>query len=77
MNFSTSFNNHFFKEKTIKGVTERKMIEKCNFKSKIRHHEFHGCDLTPEDIVCPGEEKCILYQIYYNTKKNLKINNFR
>jgi len=46
------------------------MIEKCNFKSKIQHHESSGCDLTPNDIVCPGEENCILYQIYHNTKKN-------
>jgi len=51
------------------GETDIKMITKCNFKSKIRHHESHGCDLTPDDIVCPGEEKCILFQIYYNTKK--------
>jgi hypothetical protein len=46
------------------------MIEECNFKSKIQHHESSGCNLTPEDIVCPGEENCILYHIYYNTEKN-------
>ena len=40
------------------------MIEKCNFKSKIRHPEACGCNLTPSDIVCSGEENCILYQIY-------------
>ena len=42
------------------------MIEECNFKSKIRHRDSPGCNLTPEDIVCPGEENCILYQTYKN-----------
>ena len=42
------------------------MIEECNFKSKIRHRDSSGCNLTPNDIVCPGEENCILYQIYKN-----------
>jgi len=42
------------------------LIEECNFKSKIRHPEFPGCWLTPPDVVCPGEENCILYQIYKN-----------
>ena len=51
------------------------MIDKCNFKSKIRHRDSPGCRLTPPDVVCPGEENCILYQIYYNTKKNEWINN--
>ena len=60
----------FFIEKVVNGVLEIKMIEECNFKSKIRHRESHGCDLTPEDIVCPGEDNCILFQIYINTKKN-------
>jgi len=46
--------------------TRIKMIEKCNFKSKIRHPEAPGCNLTPNDVVCPGEENCILYQIYKN-----------
>ena len=41
-----------------------KMIEKCNFKSKIRHHEASGCDLTPDENVCHGEDNCILFQIY-------------
>ena len=40
------------------------MIEECNFKSKIRHHTLPGCRLTPTHVVCPGEENCILYQIY-------------
>ena len=44
------------------------MIEKCNFKSKIRHREHSGCDLTPNDIICPGEDNCILFQIYKNTE---------
>jgi hypothetical protein len=42
------------------------MIQQCNFKSKIRHRDKVGCDLTPTDLVCPGEEHCILYQIYQN-----------
>jgi hypothetical protein len=46
------------------------MIKECNFKSKIQHRESSGCDLTPKDNVCAGEENCILYQIYQNTKKN-------
>jgi hypothetical protein len=45
------------------------MIENCNFKSKIKHRALPGCDLTPADNVCPGEEKCILFQIYINTQK--------
>ena len=32
------------------------MIEECNFKSKIRHPEAAGCNLTPNNIVCHGEE---------------------
>lgn len=44
------------------------MIEERNFKSKIRHREHPGYDLTPNDIVCPGEENCILFQIYKNTE---------
>ena len=44
------------------------MIEKCNFKSKIRHREHSGCDLTPNDIIYPGEDNCILFQIYKNTE---------
>jgi hypothetical protein len=40
------------------------MIEPCNFKSPIRHEHACGCDLTPKDNVCPGEEHCVLYQIY-------------
>ena len=45
------------------------MIEECNFKSKIKHGEKYGCDLTPTLSVCPGEENCILYQMYKNTSK--------
>ena len=51
------------------------MIEECNFKSRIRHRDKPGCDLTPTEIVCPGEDNCILYQIYQNIenkKMNLK-----
>jgi hypothetical protein len=44
------------------------MITECNFKSKIKHHEASGCNLTPDEIVCPGEDNCILYQIYKNSK---------
>ena len=40
------------------------MIMECNFKSKIIHGDSQGCNLTPNDIVCPGEENCILFQIY-------------
>jgi hypothetical protein len=40
------------------------MIKECNFKSKIVHRASPGCRLTPPDVVCPGEDKCILYQIY-------------
>jgi len=42
------------------------MIEECNFKSRIRHRDSPGCNLTPNDIVCSGEKNCILYQIYKN-----------
>jgi hypothetical protein len=44
------------------------MIKECNFKSKIRHGDSPGCHLTPPTVVCPGEENCILYQIYRNTE---------
>ena len=46
------------------------MIEECNFKSKIRHRARPGCNLTPTDIVCPGEEKCVLYQVYVKLEKS-------
>lgn len=46
------------------------MIEECTFKSRIRHHEFPGCNLTPTEIICPGEENCILYQIYFHAVQN-------
>ena len=45
------------------------MIEKCNFKSRIRHRDSPGCRLTPPEVVCPGEENCILFQIYQNIEK--------
>ena len=44
------------------------MMEECNFKSKIKHRHAYGCNLTPHETVCPGEENCILYQIYRNTE---------
>ena len=41
------------------------MIKECNFK------DGNQCDLTRsyprQRIECPGEENCILYQIYKNT----------
>jgi len=40
------------------------LIEECNFKSRIMHRDSPGCRLTPPEVVCPGEENCILYQIY-------------
>ena len=43
------------------------MIKECNFKSRIMHRDSLGCRLTPPDVVCLGEENCILYQIYKNT----------
>lgn len=46
------------------------MIEECNFKSKIKHRNSSGCNLTPNDIVCPGEDNCILYQTYILSTKN-------
>ncbi len=49
------------------------MIEECNFKSKIRHPEAAGCNLTPNSIVCPGEDNCILYQIYKNIEMDKRI----
>ena len=44
------------------------MIKECNFKSRIRHRDYPGCNLTPAEVICPGEEKCIMYQIYKNTQ---------
>jgi len=40
------------------------MIKGCNFKSKIIHEHRPGCNLTPTETVCPGEDKCILFQTY-------------
>jgi len=48
------------------------MIDECNFKSKIRHRDKPGCNLTPVQNVCPGEEKCILYLTYKNSIKKTK-----
>ena len=62
---------HVFKR--IGSYGDEKMIEKCNFKSKIRHRDSPGCRLTPPDVVCPGEENCILYQIYKNMEMNKSI----
>ena len=35
-----------------------------NYKSKVKHSGSYGCTLTPNEVVCPDEENCILYQIY-------------
>ncbi len=48
------------------------MIESCNFKSLIRHMDSPGCNLTPNNIVCPGEKHCILFQIYEQVEKQKK-----
>jgi len=45
------------------------MIEECTFKSKVKHGDECGCNLTPERITCPGEDECIFFQTYKNTKK--------
>jgi len=45
------------------------MITECNFKSKIRHGDKPGCNLTPTQIICPGEENCVLYLAYKNSSK--------
>ena len=50
-------------------ILEKLMIKECNFKSKIRHRDFQGCQLTPPDVVCPGEDNCILFQIYVKLEK--------
>ena len=50
-------------------LRDKSMIEECNFKSKIRHRDSPGCCLTPPDVVCPGEDNCILYQIYIKIEK--------
>jgi len=49
------------------------MIKECNFKSKIIHREKPGCNLTPNENVCSGEDNCIIYQVYKNLEtKNKK-----
>jgi hypothetical protein len=48
------------------------MIESCNFKSRIRHGDSPGCRITPPEVVCPGEENCILYQTYKNIEEQKK-----
>jgi hypothetical protein len=58
-------NKYYFRINDLKGV---KLIEECNFKSKIRHRDSPGCRLTPPEVVCPGENKCILFQIYKNVE---------
>mgnify|MGYP006283110815 CR=1 FL=1 len=40
------------------------MLKECNFKPKIIHREKPGCNLTPNENVCSGEDNCIIYQIY-------------
>jgi|GEM_PF-1306038 len=40
------------------------MIYPCNFKSKVFKDDARGCNLTPDNDSCPGEQKCIIYQIY-------------
>ena len=45
------------------------MIEECNFKSKIQHRDAPECNLTPNDIICPGEEKCIFIK-FIKTLRN-------
>jgi len=50
------------------------MIEERNFKSTIQHRTKPGCNLTPKDVVCPGEENCILYQTYKNCEEQKKDN---
>ena len=59
----------FYKYAKYMGQQDDKMIKECNFKSSIRHRHAPGCNLTPNDIVCPGEENCILFQIYIKTLK--------
>ena len=59
----------------VNGKGDEHMIEECNFKSKIRHPEAAGCHLTPNEIVCPGEEHCILYRLYKNSEQQKGHNN--
>ena len=40
------------------------MIYPCNFKSKVFKDDARGCNLTPDNDTCPGEQHCILYQLY-------------
>jgi len=40
------------------------MIDECNFVSKVKHDGKSGCNLTSPGITCPGEENCIIFQIY-------------
>ena len=48
------------------------LLIECNFKSKIRHRDKPGCNLTPTHIICPGEENCVLYLAYKNNVKKTK-----
>jgi len=41
-------------------------MEECDFKSKIRHHEATGCNLTSNSIAYHSKEKCFLYQVNNN-----------
>ena len=40
------------------------MIYPCNFKSKVFRDDARGCNRTPDNDSCPGEQHCILYQLY-------------
>ena len=51
------------KKQMINSDFVNNIIETCKFKSKIGHRTSSGCQSTLLDIVCPGEDKCILYQI--------------
>ncbi len=67
-NFLSVVVTRFFKGEFVTAFWLYNMIEECNFKSRIMHHESPGCRLTPTDIVCPGEKNCILYQTYAKLK---------
>ena len=64
----------------LKGTKKRKywivelngecIMKECNFKSEVKHLEEFGCNWASNNVVCCGEEKCILYQISKNTGIN-------
>jgi len=47
------------------------MMEECNFKSSVKHSRSFGCDLTPNQIACPGEKK--LYSLSKLPERNRHI----